>query len=142
MDGAYIPKQSCLYVDTKCSSNFSVDDFSHEAAQEGWGREKEGVLYSTVDATPTKSLKISQGQRRQGICHHYKVVHYLRNTLDMCLHFMALFVKTGHGQSWCCTDTSGMSLFPGESEPALISVGAANPKGPAGIIFFPRKTKT
>lgn len=31
-----------------------------------------------------------------------------------------------------------MSLFSGESEPALISVGAVNPKESASIIFFPR----
>lgn len=37
-------------MDAKCISDFSVDDFSHEAALEGWGREKESVLYSAVDA--------------------------------------------------------------------------------------------
>lgn len=51
---------------------------------------------------------------------------------------MALSGKTEHGQSCCWTDTSGMSLFSGESEPALIAVRPVNPKGPAGIIFFPR----
>lgn len=56
----------------------------------------------------------------------------------MCLHFIALSGKTGHGQSWCWTDSSGMNLFSGESEPALISVRAVNPKGPASIILFPR----
>lgn len=31
-----------------------------------------------------------------------------------------------------------MSVFSGESEPALKSVGVVNPKEPTGIIFFPR----
>lgn len=54
----------------------------------------------------------------------------------MCLHFIALSGKTEHGQSSCWTVTSGMSLSSGESEPALLSVGAVNPKGHAGITFF------